>query len=92
MGLRKEFIQFLADKITDELILRDMIEVPDEVDVETQLYRVLEDELNAEDRLNAEVRVILEQYNDHMRQTGISYQEMFKLIKNELVRKKKIVL
>jgi len=92
MGLRKEFIQFLADTITDELILRDMIEVPDHVDLETQLFRVLEDEINLEDRVNQEVRTILEQYNDHMRQTGISYQEMFKMIKNELVRKRKIIL
>ena len=92
MGLRKEFIQFLADKITDELILRDMIELPDHVDLETQLYKVLEKEINAEDRVNQEVRTILEQYNDQMRQTGISYQEMFKMIKNELVRKRKVVL
>ena len=37
-------------------------------------------------------RTILEQYQDEMRVTGASYQEMFKKVKNELVRKYKAVL
>ena len=39
-----------------------------------------------------EVRVLLNQYQDQMRQSGASYQEMFKLIKNKLVRERKLVL
>ena len=39
-----------------------------------------------------EVRLILEQYQDEMQRAGASYQEMFKKVKNELVRKYKAVL
>jgi hypothetical protein len=50
------------------------------------------DELAVEDRINDEVRAIIEAYSDEMRKSGANYQEMFKKIKNELVRKYKAVL
>jgi hypothetical protein len=69
-----------------------MIEVPEGVDLAEQLFQVMDAEINLEDRLNEEVRTLLNQYGDQMRQSGASYQEMFKLIKNKLVRERKIVL
>ena len=45
-----------------------------------------------EDRINDEVRIILETYSDEMQRSGANYQEMFKKVKNELVRKYKAVL
>jgi capsid protein len=38
------------------------------------------------------VRVILETYSAEMQKTGANYQEMFRKVKNELVRKYKAVL
>ena len=92
MALRKEFIRLLAVKMAGELVQAEMIEVPAGYDLAEQLYQVMDAELGLEDKINDEVRVLLNQYADHMRQNGISYQEMFKLIKNKLVREKKIVL
>ena len=92
MALRKEFIRLLAGKMAEELVEVEMIEVPAGFDLVEQLYQVMETELTLEDKINDEVRTLLNQYSDHMRQNGISYQEMFKLIKNKLVRERKIVL
>ena len=92
MALRKEFIRLLAGKLADELVQLEMIEVPAGFDLHEQLYHVMEAELTLEDKINDEVRTLLNQYSDHMRQNGISYQEMFKLIKNKLVRERKIIL
>jgi len=50
------------------------------------------EELSLEDRINDEVRVILEAYSEEMRKSGANYQEMFRKVKNELVRKYKAVL
>jgi hypothetical protein len=69
-----------------------MIEVPESLDLSEQLFQVMDAEINLEDRINEEVRVLLNQYQDQMRQSGASYQEMFKLIKNKLVRERKLVL
>ena len=92
MGLRREYVRLLSTKIAEDLVKQEMIEVPEDLDLAEQLYRVMDAEINLEDRLNEEVRLLLNQYQDQMRQSGASYQEMFKLIKNKLVRERKLVL
>jgi len=92
MALRKEFIRVLAIKISGELVEREMIAIPDGFDLTEQIHQVLEAQVTLEDRINDEVRTLLNQYSDQMRQSGASYQEMFKLIKNKLVRERKLVL
>jgi len=92
MGLRKEYVRLLSTKIVEDLTKQEMIEVPDGLDLADQLFQIMDAELSLEDRINEEVRVLLNQYQDQMRQSGASYQEMFKLIKNKLVRERKLVL
>jgi hypothetical protein len=92
MGLRREYVRLLSTKIAADLIKQEMIEVPEGLDLAEQLFQVMDAEINLEDRLNEEVRLLLNQYQDQMRQSGASYQEMFKLIKNKLVRERKLVL
>jgi hypothetical protein len=92
MGLRREYVRLLSTKIAEDLVKQEMIEVPEGLDLAEQLFQVMDAEINLEDRLNEEVRVLLNQYQDQMRQSGASYQEMFKLIKNKLVRERKLVL
>jgi hypothetical protein len=50
------------------------------------------EELALEDRINEEVRVILEAFQEDMHKSGASYPEMFKKVKMELARKYKAVL
>jgi hypothetical protein len=92
MALRKEFVRLLSTKLVEDLIKSEMIEVPKGLDVSERIFEVMEEELNLEDRINDEVRTLLNQYGDQMRQSGASYQEMFKLVKNKLVKERKIVL
>jgi hypothetical protein len=92
MGLRREYVRLLSTKIAEDLVKQEMIEVPKGLDLAEQLFQVMDAEINLEDRLNEEVRLLLNQYQDQMRQSGASYQEMFKLIKNKLVRERKLVL
>ena len=92
MGLRKEYVRLLSTKIVEDLIKQEMIAVPEGLDLVGHVYQVMDAEISLEDRINDEVRVLLNQYQDQMRQSGASYQEMFKLIKNKLVRERKLVL
>jgi hypothetical protein len=92
MSLRKEFVRVLSTKVAEELVKQEMIEVPHGFDLAEHILPVLDAEAGIEDKLNEEVRTLLTQYQDQMRQGGVSYQEMFKLIKNKLVKERKIVL
>jgi hypothetical protein len=59
---------------------------------EARVAEGLIEELSLEDRINEEVRVILEAYSEEIRKSGAQYAEMFKKVKTELARKYKAVL
>ncbi len=92
MIFSKEYVGYLARQITEKLVKGEFIETANKQAVSDKLNAALVEELSLEDRINDEVRVILEQYQEEMRKTGASYQEMFKKVKNELVRKYRAVL
>ena len=92
MLLSKEYVGYLARQVTEKLIAGDFIDTKDVGLVAGALNNALLEELQLEDRINDEVRLIPEQYQDEMSRAGASYQEMFKKVKGELVRKYKAVL
>ena len=92
MLLSKEYVGYLAREITKKLVQGQFIETSELPAVTQGVHAAILDELSVEDRINDEVRIILEQYSDEMRKSGASYQELFKKVKMELVRKYKAVL
>jgi hypothetical protein len=92
MLLSKEYVGYLARQVTQKLIAGEFIEAENVALVTDAWNNALVEELQLEDRINDEVRLILEQYDDELRKAGASYQEMFKKVKGELVRKYKAVL
>jgi len=92
MLFSKEYVGYLAREVTKKLVAAEMIETASVPAVTERVHAAMLEELSLEDRINDEVRAILEQYSEEMRQSGASYQEMFKKVKNELVRKYKAVL
>jgi hypothetical protein len=92
MSLSREFSNYLSRRIAEELVNREMIEVKNPVVLRERILAVSEEELAVEERVNEEVRAILKDYSEEMRRTGVSYQEMFKKVKNKLVRDKKVIL
>jgi hypothetical protein len=92
MSLQKEYVQYISKRVVDELVKREMVEVRDVSALKERILAVMGDELNIEDQINEEVRNLLKDYADEMRRTGVSYQEMFKVVKNKLVKDKKVVI
>ena len=92
MLFSKEYVGYLARQVTQRLIKAEMIESSNVAATIDRVGTFMLEELSLEDRINEEVRTILEAYQDEARQMGASYQEAFKKIKNELVKKYKAVL
>src|SRR5215475_10394038 len=90
MLLAREFVQYISKQLVQRLSPA-MIETPTPDAVAERVAEVINEELAAEDRLNDEVRDILSQYSEYMRREGVSYQEMFRRIKNTLIQQKKVV-
>lgn len=92
MLVSKEYMAYLAKQITNKLVEGEFIETSDLGKTIEGVNAALLDEMQLEDRINDEVRLILEAYQDEMQKTGASYQEMFKKVKQQLVQKYKAVL
>jgi hypothetical protein len=90
MLLPREFVTYLSRQIVRRLSPQTIETVaPDKVI--DMINTLISAELDAEDKLNDEVREKLEDYSEYMRREGISYQEMFRKAKNALIQQKKIV-
>jgi hypothetical protein len=82
----------MAREVVKRLIASKMIETKKPENLTTQVRQVMAEEVTVEDRLNEEVREILARYSDEMRRTGVSYQEMYKKVKGQLARERKLIL
>ena len=92
MIFSREYIGYLARRTVKHLIDAKLITTSDLKSTEARVTAGLTEELALEDRINEEVRVILEAYSEEMRKSGAQYAEMFKKVKTELAKKYKAVL
>lgn len=90
MLLAREFVDYLSRQLVQRLSPL-YFEASDPSAAVELISDVFTDELSAEDKLNDEVRDILDQYADYMRRENVSYQEMFRRTKNQLLQQRKIV-
>src|SRR6266851_6167554 len=90
MLIAREFVAYLSRQVAKRLTPT-FIETSNPQALAELATNLITEELEVEDRLNDEVRDILGQYSDYMRQEGVSYQEMFRRIKNTLISQRKVV-
>ena len=92
MIFSRDYIGYLARRTVKHLIDAKMIASTDLKVTEARVNAAMVEELSLEDRINEEVRVILDAYSEEMRKSGAQYAEMFKKVKTELSKKYKAVL
>jgi hypothetical protein len=92
MLLSRDYVAYMAREVVKRLVAAKMIETKNIENLTTQVRQVMADEVTVEDRINEEVREILAQYSEEMKRTGASYQEMFKKVKGQLARERKLIL
>jgi hypothetical protein len=90
MLLAREFVAYLSRQLVKRLT-PGVIETTAPEAVAEKMAEAINAELAVEDRLNDEVRELLSQYSEYMRREGVSYQEMFRRIKNTLITQRKVV-
>ena len=92
MLINRDLVTFMAADIVKKLNEAEMVEVKNTASVGQRVRQAMVDEITVEDRINEEARQILIQHQEQMRNSGISYQDMFKKVKAQLARDKKLVL
>lgn len=90
MLLPKEVVAYLAGQVVAG-VSAGLVEVVNPAAAAETVNHVILTELAVEDELNDEVREILSQYSEYMRREQVSYSDMFRKVKNQLIAERKIV-
>lgn len=92
MQFPREYVAYMAQQILKRLSAAGLVQYEQPDYVKEVMTQVLYQELSVEDRINDEVRERLQQIESEMKQAGASYEEMFKKVKRQLVRDRKLTL
>jgi hypothetical protein len=92
MLINRDYVGHMATEVIKKLGEGELVEVKNAAALTQRVRQAMMDEITVEDRISEEARQILTQHQDQMRSTGVSYQEMFKKVKSQLARDRKLVL
>jgi hypothetical protein len=92
MLIARDYVGYMATEVVKRLVEGKMIETKAAEAVALRVRQRMMEEVTVEDRLNEEVRSILTEHQEEMRRTNVSYQEMYKKVKAQLARDRKLVL
>ena len=92
MLISRDYVGYMAGEVVKRLLAAKMIEASAPPALTQKVRAAMQDEISVEDRLNEEVREILNKHAEEMRRTGVQYQEMYKKVKGELARQRKLIL
>jgi hypothetical protein len=92
MLISRDYVGYMATEVVKKLIEGELIETKTPDAVALRVRQAMNEEINVEDRISEEAREILIQHQDEMRRTGVSYQDMFKKVKAQIARDRKLVL
>ncbi len=93
MRVTEERIQSLATAVVERLQEQGLLEVAGSKErLIDAVRKAITDELFVEDRLHAEIRALLKQYDAEFQSGRSDYQKMFAMVKNKLVKERELVL
>ncbi len=93
MRLRKEMIDYLARRIVNGLEEKELIDTGDEQEnVSGTVAGIITRDLQVEDDLNDEVKIILDKMGDEIDNANINYRKMFQMVKQKLARERGLIL
>jgi hypothetical protein len=93
MRVPKGWVPVLTQEIIEELLKREQIDLlMSKEQVVALLEELILEELMVEDRLNAEVREMLKQYDAEIEKGRLDYRRLFEMTKKKLVRERNMIL
>jgi uncharacterized protein len=92
MKLAREYVAYISKQVLKQLSQEGLIQFDQTDYVQEVMTQVMLEELSIEDHINEEVRKILDQHDDEMKRMGVSYDDMFRKVKRQLVRDRNVIL
>ena len=93
MRLNNEEIKNLSEVLAKLLADKDLlIENVKMEDVRSDIYNIIYGDMQMEDRLNEEVKDIMERYNADLKSGKLDYNKLFNMIKQQLIKERKLII
>lgn len=93
MRLRRKMIDYIAQTIADNLLDKGLLTMTMSADaLSAECRRLITEDLLVEDRLNEEVKEILNAHTNEIDRGNIDYSRMFNMVKRQLVRERGLIL
>ena len=93
MRITKEFVETLSRRVIRSLKDKDLIIWEETIDkLETIVAGIIIEDLMVEDRLNEEVKTLLESKTEEYERSMMDYGRVFQMVKSKLVRERGLIL
>jgi hypothetical protein len=92
MRRRDEIAARVCDAVLKRLTARRLVDVKDAARVRAALQKVLIENMQTEEQLDADARELLQSYARDIREKGLDYRQLFNKTKEKLARDRGFVL
>tara|TARA_B100000953_G_scaffold117369_1_gene96715 strand:+ start:260 stop:541 length:282 start_codon:yes stop_codon:yes gene_type:complete len=93
MRITKEFVETLSRRVVRSLQDKDLIIWEEAIDkLETIVAGIIIEDLMVEDRLNEEVKTLLESKTEEYERSMMDYGRVFQMVKSKLVRERGLII
>jgi hypothetical protein len=92
MGRREQLAGRMAEAVVKRLLVRKLAEVRDESRAREVVYRILAEDLLAEEKLDADARALLLDHAKEIRDSASDYRRLFSLVRAKLAKERGFTL
>ncbi len=93
MRLSNDEIKGLSDFLTKTIVDKNLLlkQVKTE-DISLDIYNIISEDMKIEDKLNEEVKDIMERYDAELKSGKVDYNKLFNMIKQQLIKERKLIV
>jgi hypothetical protein len=85
----KELSNFLAKTLMEKNLLVKQVKLED---IRLDIYNIIVEDMKMEDKLNEEVKDIMERYESELKSGKLDYNKLFNMIKQQIIKERKLVI
>ncbi len=85
----KGLSEFLAKLIVDKNLLLNQVKTED---LRLDIFNIITEDMKREDKLNEEVKDIMERYDSELKNGKLDYNKLFNMIKQQLIKERKLII
>ncbi len=93
MKLNSEEMRGLSDFLSKMIMDKNLLlKQAKREDISLAIYAIIAEDMKLEDRLNEEVKDIMERYDSELKSGKLDYNKLFNMIKQQLIKERKLII